>query len=298
MKITTEYLKSKGIIHTLSSDGLIIVHGDFHITDDITSLGDVVEIGGSVYVRQGATLDAPVLTSVGGYVDVRQGATLDAPVLTSIGGSVYVRQGATLDAPVLTSIGGYVYVRQGATLDAPVLTSIGGYVDVYEGATLDAPVLTSVEHYRHEATFLGHDVKVFDGIGCVVMSEKTRDDIKIMSCRKASFKDGELIGERMYVVSKGEHNAHGETIEEALSDLAFKSADRDIDTYRNMPADTVKTPHEWAVVYRVVTGACKYGTEQFMKSKGELKDTYTLAEIVAMTQGAYGSDRFREVVSC
>jgi hypothetical protein len=62
-----------------------------------------------------------------------------------------------------------------------------------------------------------------------------------------------------------------------------------------MPLDTVKTPKEWAFIYRMITGACQYGTASFM-SRYKLKKSYTLAEIIEATKGAYGHERFIEVV--
>jgi len=72
--------------------------------------------------------------------------------------------------------------------------------------------------------------------------------------------------------------------------------DRDIDQFRDMPIDTTKKPYEWANVYRAITGACSTGTRMFIKDKGELKDEYTLAEIIRETKGAYGHERFVDVV--
>ena len=53
---------------------------------------------------------------------------------------------------------------------------------------------------------------------------------------------------------------------------------------------------QMAMVYRAITGACQYGTKQFIESKGGLKKKYTLKEILEQTNGAYGSERFKEVV--
>jgi hypothetical protein len=46
----------------------------------------------------------------------------------------------------------------------------------------------------------------------------------------------------------------------------------------------------------MITGACRYGTNHFMESK-ELKETYTLKEILEQTNGAYGYETFKDVVS-
>ncbi len=193
-------------------------------------------------------------------------------------------------------VDGVVAIPRGEVVRLPALAEVSGYVDVSENAAFTAPALVTIGHVAYNTEMFGHIIQVYDGIGTVTVSEKTRDGITIRSCRKAQFTDGNLVGENMYVVSKDEHNAHGETLSAALSDLAYKTADRDLSQYQNMPIDTVKTPYEWATAYRVVTGACQMGTEAFIKQQGGLKDAYTLSEIINITRGAFGSDRFRKVV--
>jgi hypothetical protein len=63
------------------------------------------------------------------------------------------------------------------------------------------------------------------------------------------------------------------------------------------PKDTVKTPDEWGVVYRAITGACSSGVETFIKCKGKLKNKYTLLEILEETKGAYGHEQFKNAVA-
>ncbi len=103
-------------------------------------------------------------------------------------------------------------------------------------------------------------------------------------------------GDELYIVSSGEFNAHGRTIKEAREALVYKTQSRDVSEYKNMPKDTVKTPKEWAAIYHVTTGACIAGCENFIKSKGKLKEKYTLSEIIEQTKGVYGYDRFIDVV--
>ena len=50
-------------------------------------------------------------------------------------------------------------------------------------------------------------------------------------------------------------------------------------------------------MYRIITGACREGTQQFVENLGgleSLKEAYTVREIIDMTQGQYGAERFRE----
>lgn len=41
------------------------------------------------------------------------------------------------------------------------------------------------------------------------------------------------------------------------------------------------------------TGGGQQGTKRFLDSLGELKETYTVREIIGLTDGQYGGDAFR-----
>ena len=185
----------------------------------------------------------------------------------------------------LTEVSGSLYIHANAKLDA--LQSVGWFLYISADAKLDAPELYPPGFSKF---------RVIDGLPCVVLSEKTRDGVTILSCRAAMVKDQKLVGDRFYIAQRGENNAHGKTISEAMQELAFKTAKRDLTQYRAMPLDTSKTPKQWALVYRDITGACKLGAEMFMKERGKLKRRYTLAEIIEETKGAYGSEKFQEAV--
>jgi hypothetical protein len=45
-------------------------------------------------------------------------------------------------------------------------------------------------------------------------------------------------------------------------------------------------------MYRIITGACRAGTQQFVDSLGEIKETYTIREIIEMTKGHFGATTF------
>jgi hypothetical protein len=48
-------------------------------------------------------------------------------------------------------------------------------------------------------------------------------------------------------------------------------------------------------MYRIITGACAAGTQRFVDglSKDEIKDNYTVSEIIEMTKGQYGHETFK-----
>ena len=97
------------------------------------------------------------------------------------------------------------------------------------------------------------------------------------------------------VIYDGNNYAHCKNFKSGVEDLAFKAAkDRGAEQYRNMPADTELTVEEAKTMYRVITGACQAGTNAFVDSLGKLKEKYTIAEMIDLTRGQYGSTTFKD----
>ena len=161
------------------------------------------------------------------------------------------------------------------------LIPVGGKAEIVDGKKLKAGCWYIVEGGAWV------EVDFTDGIFSRVVSSKG-------GVKKVKTDEGKTL----FIVSDDNgNNAHGKTIKEALEDLKFKIASRDVSQYQNMALTEKKTPSEWAFVYRVITGACQSGTASFIESKGKLKKNYTLAEITEQTRGAYGFERFQSVVS-
>lgn len=97
------------------------------------------------------------------------------------------------------------------------------------------------------------------------------------------------------VVSDGKYYAHCKDIREGIADILFKTAkDRGADQYRGIELDAPMTIEELVTMYRVITGACRQGSADFVESIKEKKETYTIREVIEMTKGQYGSSRFAE----
>ena len=97
-----------------------------------------------------------------------------------------------------------------------------------------------------------------------------------------------------HVIFDGKQYAHCRTLREGIADLLFKSAiDRGADQYKGISLDDSFTVEELKRMYRVITGACKEGTESFVNSLKDLKDKYTVREVIEMTDGQYGAEQFR-----
>ena len=100
-----------------------------------------------------------------------------------------------------------------------------------------------------------------------------------------------------YVVTDGNnHWAHGYTMEEAKQDLRYKMSIRDKSEYKDLTLESELTFDEAVGCYRVITGACRAGTQDYLEHRLPYprKDTYTIREIIELTKNEYGSDTFRE----
>ena len=100
-----------------------------------------------------------------------------------------------------------------------------------------------------------------------------------------------------YLVTDGEGRwSHGCTLEEAKADLLYKIIDRDKSVYENLTLDSELSFKDAIVCYRVITGACSFGTRDFIENRlGEnKKDKYTISEIIKLTEGEYGGKTFKE----
>ena len=98
------------------------------------------------------------------------------------------------------------------------------------------------------------------------------------------------------VIFDGENYAHCDSFKTGVCELEFKKAkDRGAEQYSNLTLDSVLTLEEATTAYRIITGACKAGTEHFINSLGDnIKDKYTVREMIEVTAGQYGSAVFKE----
>jgi hypothetical protein len=82
-----------------------------------------------------------------------------------------------------------------------------------------------------------------------------------------------------------------------MADLQYKLAEsRSAEQYNYLRPDTVLAFGEAVTAYRIITGACKFGTEQVIKSLKSVKENYTVAEMIELTAGQYGAKTFRKFI--
>ena len=110
---------------------------------------------------------------------------------------------------------------------------------------------------------------------------------------KYEFHVGKIKGRN--VVYDGELYAHCSSFKEGVLDIEFKkSKDRGAEQYSNLTLDSVLTFDEAVICYRIITGACRQGTQQFLDGLREKKKSYTIAEIIEDTKGQFGNTTFAD----
>ena len=123
------------------------------------------------------------------------------------------------------------------------------------------------------------------------------DDMLVHIKRKKKIGDytfsvGKIKG--MNVLFDGENYAHCKSFQDGVNDIEFKKAkDRGADQYRDYTMETVVTAEEAKTMYRIITGACKAGTEHFVNGLQSVEKKYTVRELIDITEGQYRSEVFK-----
>ena len=99
-----------------------------------------------------------------------------------------------------------------------------------------------------------------------------------------------------YLIKDGDIYSHGNTIKEARESLIYKIGNRDKSEYENLTLDSVLTKEEAIKCYRVITGACEKGVKYFVESQENIKDQYTVKEIIELTENNYLNNEFKRFI--
>ena len=99
--------------------------------------------------------------------------------------------------------------------------------------------------------------------------------------------------EESYIVEQNGYYSHGRTLDEARTSLVYKLSTRDLSEFEELTLDSVLSKEESIRMYMSVTGACAFGTRQFIESR-EIKDEYSIKEIIELTIGQYGNEKLKE----
>ena len=223
---------------------------------------------------------------MGGYLDLRGTGITSLPEGLTVGGYLGL-EGCTglTSLPEGLTVGGYLDL-EGCTgiTSLPEGLTVGGSLDL-RGTGIKPADRRKIKHLRDGDCVPGRYLYA-DGILTHIKKTKKAGAYTLYI--------GKIPGKN--VVSDGANFAHCDKLRDGIADLAFKAAkDRGSDQYKGMSLDTELTVPEAVTMYRIITGACRQGSESFVKSLGDkLKEKYTIRECIDITKGQYNSEKFAE----
>ena len=230
----------------------------------ITSLPDNLTVGGWLDLRGTGITALPDNLTVGGGLDLSGTGITALPDNLTVGGGLDLRGTGITALPDNLTVGGSLYLPDtGITAQERKKVRRLKDGDYMPGRYLYADGILT--HVKQRVEVDGYTLYI-----------------------------GKIKGKN--VVSDGTHYAHCDKLRDGIADIAFKRAsDRGADQYKGLTLDTSWTVDEAKTMYRVITGACRAGTDAFVESLGDtLKERYTIREMLKLTRGQYNSERFAE----
>jgi len=246
-------------------------------------------IGKDLYLESLKSIPKGFNPIVGGNIDL--GCTTSIPENFSliVGGDIWLDSLISIPKNFNPTIGGNLDLRGVTSIPEDFNPIIKG------GLWLNGSVKTPKNWYEGKCQYQdvssllswkdGKYVRV-DGIFTEVLH--TRGNI-----RKAKKLDSD---KEFYLVTDGNGNyAHGNTIREANQDLLFKTTRRNKSDYEELGVDSVLPYVDAIICYRVITGACSFGTKDFLNNRLKNKQKqYSIKEIIELTKNEYKGEEFKE----
>jgi len=124
----------------------------------------------------------------------------------------------------------------------------------------------------------------------IILNNKKLQDYQIYQTKYIEdyFKDSKEV---QYVASKDGFYSHGKTVKQAMNDLSFKiMSSKDVKEHiQRVKTQGYVTPND----YRLITGACNYGTNKFLEENNldwDIKKS--IEETCEMVKNQYGGREF------
>ena len=253
----------------------------------IQSLPDNLTVGGFLDLEGTQIQSLPDNLTVGGSLDLEGTQIQSLPDNLTVGGSLYLKGTRIQSLPDNLTVGGSLYLRGTRIQSLPDNLTVGG--SLYLGGTQITD--TSMVNRKFNVNMVdklwsnSKFIKVDE-----MFAEKVSHHGNVWEVKKISGT------KTFFIVTDGNGKyAHGNTIQEAKKDLIYKMSNRDKSEYENLTLDSELSFEEAIECYRVITGACSFGTKDFVENYlSKKKDKYTVQEMIELTRGRYGNRTFED----
>ena len=220
--------------------------------------------------------------------DTASAVVMHGPV-TSPGGKIVQQKGAEMNysleelKKMMESNGGSLDLSGTGITSLPDNLTVGGWLDLRG---------TGISVYEEQKVRRLHGGDYVEGR--YIYADGILTHIKTKHINGAyTYYVGKIKGNN--VISDGENYAHCKSFADGVIDLEFKKAkNRGSEQYEELTKDSVVSKDEAITMYRIITGACRAGTESFLSTIKEFKDSYTIRELIEITRGQYGASTFEK----
>jgi hypothetical protein len=245
--------------------------------------------------------------TVGGYLDLGRTQIQSLPDNLTVGGDLGLRGTQIQSLPDNLTVGGYLDLGRTQIQYLPDNLTVGGDLDLGGTQIQSLPDNLTVRGYLYLEGTPITDTSMVNRKFTVNMVDKLWSNSKFIKVdgifaekvnRHGNVWEVKNINgiKTFFIVTDGNGKyAHGDTIQEAKTDLIYKISNRDKSEYENLTLNSELTFEEAIECYRVITGACSFGTKDFVENYlSERKERYTIREMIELTKGRYGNETFKE----
>jgi len=221
----------------------------------------------------------------GGYLNLGGTGITSLPDNLTVGGYLYLGGTGITSLPDNLTVGGYLYLGGTGITSLPDNLTVGGSLYLGgTGITDESKVNRNIDLLQWKN---GKYIKVDDIFTEVIKKRGNVYKVKKLNTEKT-----------FYVVTDGAGKyAHGYTVREAKDDLMYKILNRNKSDYEGLAIKSEITHSDAIMCYRVITGACSFGTKDFVNNRLNQKPKYTIAEIIKLTKGEYNNNVFAKFFS-
>ena len=322
MKLTQKWFKEHDIKFKKEGDSLIVgggldlqnaqitslpenltVGGGLYLQGTkITSLPENLTVGGSLYLQGTQIKELPKNLTVGSYLDLRNTQLTSLPENLTVGGYLDLRNTEIKELPATITVGGSLYLRNSQITALPTNLNVSGYLDLQDtqitNKKVKKPPKEFMEKFKNDLnsrikltlnldsklTWQNGKYRKIDGIFCEVVKSIGKFILKAKVQNKTVF-----------IFNKNNIYAHGTTVKKAYRDWLFKTYEKDLTKYEKIKLEEQHDINYWYAAYRAITGACSFGTENFIDNNQEkIKSQMSLKEVLDITQNQYRHNVFKD----
>lgn len=277
-------------------------NGDLDLSGtSITVLPDNLTVNGFLDLSNTPITKLPDNLTVDGWLNLSDTPITELPENLTVGGSLFLSNTPITALPDNLTIGGWLDLSNTPITALPNNLTVGGWFDISgtkitalpdnlmvgNGVVFDDTKIVNSNNYKvlKDGDYVPNEYLYADNILTHIKALK--------KIRGYVFYQGKI--KNRNVIFDGTYYAHCSTFKEGIAELTFKAAkDRGAEQYKNLTLDSELSKDDMITMYRIITGACKQGTANFVKSLGELKEKYTVKEAIQITKGQYHSQIFEQ----